>query len=181
MTEETTPPQELNEQTITTPEPIEKLKKPNKKRVRETPPPAIKKVYNERYKMGILAEKLVERLKPELKPDVKPEVKGEPQPQPLPRSAVALDSSKDIPEQIKVNIKESPQQFPKSDDDDYLRDREAPGPNFKKYDEEKILGKYKKMKLKFNTLSEEVKQLKATQASAKPRVNPVIYGQLFSR
>ena len=94
MTEETTPPIEVNEEPTnepTIPEPIEKLKKPSKKRVRETPPPKIKKVYNDRYKMGLLAEKLVEKIKPELKPDVKAEVKAEPLP---------------LPEQMKITIKE---------------------------------------------------------------------------
>ena len=186
MTEETTPPIELNEEptnTPTIPEPIEKFKKPSKKRVRETPPPAIKRVYNERYKMGILAEKLVEKLKPELKPDVKQEVKGEQQ------SSVTLDSSRDkpqpqpqpLPEQMKVNIKQSPISCPKSNDDDHLRDRDAPGPNFKKYDEERVLGKYKKMKLKFNALSEEMQKIKSSIDSGKPRINPAIYNHLFSR
>ena len=124
MTEETTPPIEVNEEPTnapTIPEPIEKLKKPSKKRVRETPPPKIKKVYNDRYKMGLLAEKLVEKIKPELKPDVKAEVKAEPLP---------------LPEQMKITIKESPIQCPKDDEDI----KQFPtGKIFDKYDDTRLV------------------------------------------
>ena len=178
MTEETTPPIEVNEEPTnapTIPEPIEKLKKhlsktkvlsensdaistkPSKKRVRETPPPKIKKVYNDRYKMGLLAEKLVEKIKPELKPDVKQEVKAEP-----------------LPEQMKITIKESPIQCPKDDEDI----KQFPtGKIFDKYDDTRLLNKYKKMKQRFNALSEEVSQIKAHN---KPKINQAIYNHLFS-
>ena len=75
---------------------------------------------------------------------------------------------------IKITIKESPIQCPKDDEDI----KQFPtGKIFDKYDDTRLLNKYKKMKQRFNALSEEVNQIKAYN---KPKVNQAIYNHLFS-